>query len=403
MKSKAFRCTTAMILLAALPVPVRLAAQDSHQKEQAAKYLIINLGSGLGGKNGSAATSINDLGFEAGSAFIGSSNVQHAVVWVYGFPFDLGSLGGPGTSSSVVFPGLNDRGEVVGITETANPDPLQEPWSCSAFIARAAGTSCVGFVWRNGVMTALPTLGGSNGFAASLNNRGQVVGWAETTTHDPTCDTKGSGQVLQFRAVIWEPNGQVVQLPPFHGEPDQAAVTINDRGQVAGISGTCGQAVGGVSATHAVLWDNNGTVTDLGNHLGGQGWNTPLSINNEGVIVGFTNVSNDAGNPTFRAFIWSRSTGKEMSLGTLPGDAISEALSINDDGQIVGVSLGAGFTHSRAVIWLDGAPTDFNSLPLTGAALKLTAANAINNRGEITGTATDQNNSAVSFLAIPLD
>jgi hypothetical protein len=67
------------------------------------------------------------------------------------------------------------------------------------------------------------------------------------------------------------------------------------------------------------------------------------------------------------------------------------------------VSFGAGFSHPRAVIWLNNVPTDMNGLQLTGAALKLTVANAINNRGEITGTASDKDGNPVSFLAIPLD
>jgi uncharacterized membrane protein len=402
MKSKVSRCTTALILFVfvALPFSARLAAQARAAHEQNPGYLIINLGNGLGAKSGSAATSINDFGFVAGSAFTGTGSVQHAVLWVYGFAFDLGSLAGPATSSSVPFLGLNDRGEVVGITETATPDPLNEPWSCSAFITRTPGTSCVGFAWRNGVMTALPTFGGSNGFAAGVNNLGQVVGWAETAAQDPTCDHT-QNQFRQFRAAVWEPNGKVVQLPAFHGEPDQAAVAINDKGQIAGISGICGFAIGALSATHAVLWDG-GAVTDLGN-LGGTGWNTPLAINNEGVIVGFTNTAKDVSTLNWHAFIWTRSSGKEHDLGLLQGDVISEATSINDDGQIVGVSFGAGFSHPRAVIWLNNVPTDMNGLQLTGAALKLTVANAINNRGEITGTASDKDGNPVSFLAIPLD
>ncbi len=398
MRSKGLRCITAMILCAALPSSVRLAAQDRPDHSQAPRYLLVNLGNGLGSKSGSTAAAINDLGFEAGAAFVGSGSVQHAVLWVYGFAFDLGSLAGPAASSSVVFPGLNDRGEVVGITEIATPDPLNEPFSCGFFITRAPGTSCVGFAWRNGAMTALPTLGGSNGFAAGVNNLGQVVGWAETATHDPTCNPP---QVRQFRAVVWEPNGQLVQLPAFHGEPDQAAVAINDKGQVAGISGICGDAVGALSAKHAVLWDG-GTMTDLGN-LGGVGWNTPLAINDQGVIVGFTNLANDASILQFHAFVWTRSSGREHDLGVLPGDAISEATSVNDQGQIVGVSFGTGFSHPRAVIWINGVPTDMNSLQLTGASLTLTVANAINNHGDITGTANDPNGNPVSFVAIPID
>ena len=36
----------------------------------------------------------------------------------------------------------------------------------------------------------------------------------------------------------------------------RAATAINDKGQVVGISGACGVAVGDVSAAHAVIWEN---------------------------------------------------------------------------------------------------------------------------------------------------
>jgi uncharacterized membrane protein len=393
MISKVSRCIIALVLFAA---PIRVAAQDQPAQASTPKYFVIDLGDPLGG-NFAQGTSINDLGWVAGSSLLTDGVTQHAELWFYGFPLDLGTLGGP--SSNVVFPGLNDRGEVVGISETDEVDPLNESksWSCSAFIA-PTGHKCVGFVWRYGAMQPLPTLGGNNGFAAGVNNLGQVVGWAENTVHDPTC---APPQVLQFKAVIWGPNGEVEQLPSFHGDPDQAAVAINDKGQVVGVSGICGSAVGALSATHGVLWDH-GTVTSLGGLEGGVGWNTPDAINNQGVVVGFTNVTNDPANPTFRAFIWTKESGREQSLGVLPNDAISEATSINNLGQIVGVSYGAGFTHARAVLWVNGVPNDMNSFQLTGAPLFLTVANAINDRGEITGTATDQKNNTVTFVAIPV-
>lgn len=398
MNSKVLRYMTALLMLAA-PAAVRLAAQDQPERAAASaqKYFVIDLGDPLGG-NSSQGTAINDFGWVAGSAFEPDDTTQHAELWLYGVPLDLGTLGG--ASSVSVFPGLNDRGEVVGISETAKVDPLNESksWSCSAFLA-PTGHTCVGFVWRFGQMTPLPTLGGNNGFAAGVNNQGQVVGWAENTVHDPTCV---SPQVLQFKAVVWGPNGQVQQqLPGIHGDPDQAAVAINDLGQVVGVSGICGSAVGALSAKHAVLWDH-GTATDLGNALGGVGWNTPDAINNEGVVVGFTNLTDDPGAPVFRAFVWTKSSGRETSLDPLPNDAISEATSVNDLGQIVGVSFGAGFAHARAVIWINGVPKDLNSFPLSGAPLTLTVANAINNLGEITGTANDANGNQVTFVAIPV-
>ena len=54
-------------------------------------------------------------------------------------------------------------------------------------------------LWQNGTLTALPLLGGNNGFATGINNSGQAVGWAETTRRDPTCVLP---QVLQFEAVL---------------------------------------------------------------------------------------------------------------------------------------------------------------------------------------------------------
>ena len=397
----------ATILLGALPAGQALAAMPgqalsapSPLSSQPVMYKLVNLGTGLGGASSSAA-SINDFGFVSGQALVaGSSTVDHAVLWVYGFPFDLHTLGG--TSSGQAFAGgLNDLGEVVGISETANLDPNSEPWSCGAFFAqRQLGHACVGFRWRNGVMTALPTLGGPNGFAAGVNNLGQAVGWAENTVRDPTCDATVP-QVLQFKAVVWEPDGRTVQLPGYRGDPDQAAVAINDKGQIVGVSGICGTAVGALSAKHALLWDH-GKVTNLGD-LGGVGWNTPDAINDNGEVVGFANTANDVNTLAFHAFLWTRSLGRMVDLETLPGDAISEAEGINDQGQIVGISFGAGFSHPRAVVvFQDRVMRDLNGLVVDNPGLALTNAAAINALGWITGSANDQNGRQVTFLAIPV-
>src|SRR6266516_2067060 len=120
----------------------------------------------------------------------------------------LGTLGGP--NSIVQWPGVSSNGIVAGITETAALDTLHEEWSCTAFLPSVTGHICVGFVWQDDVMTALPTLGVNQGFATSVNSAGQVVGWAETPVLDPTCNAP---QVLQFRAGLWEPKkGRMKQL-----------------------------------------------------------------------------------------------------------------------------------------------------------------------------------------------
>jgi probable HAF family extracellular repeat protein len=398
MKSKILTCMTTMALFVALTVPLRLAAQDQAEHHGQARYNVVSLGVPLGGTT-SGTAAINNLGWVAGASNLTGDATEHAELWLYGYPLDLGTLGGP--NSAVLWPGLNLWGAAVGISDTSDTDPLNEGWSCGAFLpASHAGHICLGFTWQWGVgMTKLPTLGGNNGFATSVNDFGQVVGWAENTVHDPTCVYP---QVLQFEAVVWGPSpGQIKQLPNYPGDPDGAATGINDKGQVVGISGICQNAVGNQSATHALLWQN-GTVIDLGN-LGGVAWNTPMAINNQGQIVGFSDLKGDQGgaNPNFHAFLWTKERGIK-DLGTLPGDAISEALGINDQGQVVGVSYGAGFTNPRAFIWRDGVMTDLNTLIPSNSSLYLQVGQEINDLGEIVGDATDQSSGKnPAFLLVP--
>jgi probable HAF family extracellular repeat protein len=358
-------------------------------------YQVTNLAS-LGGTS-SAGSSVNNRGWVAGISNFTGDRVQHAVLWKGDSIVDLGALGGPDRNSGVLWPVKSERGVIVGISQTAQPDPLGERWSCSAFFPAATGTGyqCLGFVWEDGVMRPLPTLGGTNGFATGVNNRGQIVGWAENTVHDPTCVAP---QVLQFRAVVWGPKeGEILELPPLPGDTVSAATAINNRGQVVGISGICDRAVGRFSAIHAVLWQD-GQPIDLGS-LGGVAWNTPMAINERGDIVGFSNVSAAAGGGfAAHAFLWTSRDGIR-DLGTLPGDSTSQALGINARGEIVGTSCDADF-NCRAFLWRNGVMTDLNTLVTSDYEDTLTTANDINNSGRITGQALEQATGAlVAFVA----
>jgi probable HAF family extracellular repeat protein len=239
------------------------------------------------------------------------------------------------------------------------------------------------------------------GFAAGANDLGQVTGWAENTVHDPTCDTIDSGQVLQFRPVVWGPaTGQIRELPLESGDTSGAATAINDRGQAVGISGICDQAVGRFSARHAVLWQH-GTVTDLGN-LGGVAWHTPMAINLQGHVVGFSNVSaSDGGSLHEHAFLWTPTSGMR-DLGLLyPGDVHSQATGINARDQVVGLSCTAHFAICHAFLWQNGSMTDLNKLA-GGYSGLLAQALDINDEGVITGLAVDADTgNQVAFVAKP--
>ncbi len=396
MKSMKLSCIIRIVLAAVVVTGTALAAFGQSQ-DQTPRYTVIKLGT-LGGI-ASGGNSMNDLGWEAGFSYLTGNQTQHAALWAYGLTIDLGTLGGP--NSSVAWPNHNDQGAIAAFGETAEVDPLGEDWSCSAFFPQPpTHHQCLGFIWQWGAKTPLPTLGGENGYAAGMNNRGQVVGWAETPKHDSTCVLP---QVRQFEGVIWGPGKNQVQiLPPYNDDPDSAATSINNEGQVVGVSGICQNSVGDLSAKHAVLWQD-GKVIDIGN-LGGSAWNTPGAINDRGEVVGFSDLPGDQNGANFNAeaFLWKKNGGIQ-NLGTLPGDTISEATGINNEGQIVGLScVDATFANCRAFLWQNGVMTDLNALVSNSSSLLLYYANDINSFGQIAGQAIDTNTGvAYAFLGIP--
>src|SRR5262249_36209533 len=86
-----------------------------------------------------------------------------------------------------------------------------------------------------------------------------------------------------------------------------------------------------------------------------------------------------------------------------PPHVDSEAYGINEARQVVGVSCDADFVDCRAVIWNHGnTPTDLNDLK-GGFSAMLSSATDINNKGEITGRATEPNTGALTaYVAVPV-
>ena len=373
-------------------------AQEQAPARHGTQYRVSNLDT-LGGTS-SGGNSINDRSWVAGYSRLTGNQTRHATVWrnrQHHSLLDLGTLGGP--NSSVTWNVKNTEGIIVGISQTADPEPLGEAWSSAAFYSgpNAVGFINLGFVWEGCQMRGLPNFpGGDNGFATGANNLGQVVGWAENDVHDPTCV---SPQVLQFRPAVWElgPPDQIHDLPLISGDSSGAATAINDNGQVVGISGICDQAVGRHTAKHAVLWENGG-ATDLGN-LGALWWNTPTAINQQGDIVGFAGAPNDPDGNFLQAFIWTVRGGMQP-LGFLPGDVHSEAYGINERRQVVGLSCDAN-GNCRAFIWENSVMRDLNDLKQPDFSARLETAKDINDKGEITGRAIDANNVRTAYLAVP--
>lgn len=358
------------------------------------RYTITDLPS-LGGTN-SRGNSINNRGWISGYSNLAGNQSRHAALWRDGTLTDLGTLGGP--NSAVTWSVKANSGIIAGIAQTAAPDPLGEAWSSAAFypLPNNAGFVNLGFVWENGQMRALPTLGGNNGFATGANSRGQVVGWAENSVHDPTCVPP---QQLQFRPVVYGKRAnEISELPLVAGDTSGAATAINESGDVVGISGICDQAVGRHTARHAVFWDKHGRVIDIGN-LGAPWWNTPTNINQRGDVVGFAGAPNDPDGNFLQAFMWTPEHGMQP-LGFLPGDVHSEAYGINEKRQVVGLSCDAD-GNCRAFIWESGVMRDLNDFKQPGYTATLEQARDINEAGEIAGRSLDPATGRKAFLATP--
>ena len=366
-------------------------ASTAEALTEAGRYVLVPLGS-LGGTS-SQGNSINDLGWVGGLSALAGNKTVHATIWRGRTPADLGTLGGP--NSAILWPSKNVIGLAAGVSETDQDQPLGERWSCNFFFPSKTGKTCLGVVWEHGKIRALPTFGGENGFATSANDFRQIVGWAETTVLDGSCT---GAQKRQFLAALWGPGeDDMRELPPLPGDSTSAATGINDRGQVIGITGACGIAVGGVSARRAIMWEGN-TITDLGT-LGGDGWNTPMALNAWGDVVGFANAP---GHPVSDfvplPFLWTPGRGIEP-LPLLDGHDNGQALGINAWRQVVGVSCAGG--DCRGVLWQDRKVIDLTAQILGGLNGTITNAGDIDDLGRIGGQFQDASGATTAFRAIP--
>jgi probable HAF family extracellular repeat protein len=255
----------------------------------------------------------------------------HAVLWKHSEIIDLGTLEGGHESQAFA---VNDKGQVVGAALNTIPDPFDP-----IFV-----TQIRAFLWQDGVMKDLGTLGGSEALAFLVNERGQVAGFSFTNS-TPNAST---GMPTQD-PFLWE-NGKMVDLGTLGGTVG-VANALNNRGQVVGQSNLAGDLT-----THPFLWDR-GVLTDLGT-LGGD-FGSAHWINDAGKIVGFASTSGDQ---ALHGFLWN--DGVITDLGTVNNEPCSTAQGINSKNQIVGISfncIAGGF----AWLWENGGPiVDLNTLVL---------------------------------------
>jgi probable HAF family extracellular repeat protein len=333
------------------------------------KGTLTDLGA-LPGINSSNVSWINDRGVPAGVSTTGNLDpvtgfpVANAVVWVGGHIFNLGTLDGGYESLATA---INDQGQIAGIASNSTPD------SNSLF---GLGTQTRAFLWQDGAMRDLGTLGGSDAAALLMNNHGQIAGISYESS-------------LAVAPFVWE-NGKMLNLGNFGGSFGGPG-WLNNRGQVVGASNLSGD-----TTAHPFLWTEAEGMKDLGT-LGGT-FGFANWINESGEVVG---AATNQGDEAVLAFLWKN--GVMTNLGTLDGDPCSVAINVNSRRQVVGSSVTDCLSDSgRAFLWENSGPMiDLNTFLPPGSDLSLTQGAYINDGGEILATGVLPNGDSRAVLLVP--
>ena len=275
----------------------------------------------------------------------------HAVMFRHGHVRDLGTLPGGDESQAMA---INDGVQVSGFADNGTPDPYSQ---------NGYATQTRAFVWHSGHMHDLGTLGGPDATVATQNASGQIAGDSYVNnTPDPVTG------VPTTHPYLWA-DGHMRDLGTLGGT--QSITTwLNDRGEVVGSSslrrnqvnpaylwtgtrlrdlgtlgGTFGLAwyvddagdvvgwstpAGDHTVVHAFLW-RHGTMTDL-NDPASTTCSLAESVNAAGTVVG--------GSCDGRALIWSG--GHQYDLDTMVGPTnvqLTEAAYINARGDIATIGV----------------------------------------------------------------
>jgi uncharacterized membrane protein len=448
---KAWTRIIALALLAALALPLQLAAQTNAtplHPHQYHHYQISDMGTFGGPSAGLQAPFFPRTGvLNNHGTLVGFANTP-AVDPYCGF----GLLCSAGDASQLQNGVTTDLGKLSGGIDS------QTNWISGNGLIAGLGDDGIplpgfpiprlhGLLWDHGIMTDLGTLpeGGNLVFPNGVNNRGEVVGAAQNLVPDPnTMFFPGYG--TQSRAFYWK-DGVMQDLGTLGTGTDATAALINERGQVVGWSYTnatpsaiCAEAgfgFGFALTTSSFIWDQQNGMRDIGG-LGGT-CTIATDLNDRGQIVGLSALPGDL---VMHPFVWDAATGMTDLLGA--SSALTNpffGLTINEHGVVAGSAIDAGFTAfypflwqkvggkwkqtnlevnsvttsinasgqvvgygNVSFLWEDGGPAaDLSTLVPPNSAVSRAEVNEINDRGEIAAQGWDASGNHHAVLLIPCD
>ena len=128
------------------------------------------------------------------------------------------------------------------------------------------------FLWENGVLTELGTLGGYGSSAWDISNMGQIAGGSVTADG-------------LYHAALWE-NSVITDMGGLEGYAGTCALSINESGQAVGASFNNADIL---SENNAFYWDRETGMINLNDYISpDSGWQLAWAsdINDLGNIVG---------------------------------------------------------------------------------------------------------------------
>jgi probable HAF family extracellular repeat protein len=313
-----------------------------------------------------------------------------AVLWKDGKIVDLGTVQG-GYESFVST--ANSRGQVVGLAMNTVPDP---------FNINGPGffpTQSRAFLWQHGDMQDLGTLGGDDATAILINERGQIAGNSYTnSTPNPTT---GIPTIDPF---LWE-NGKMTDLGTLGGTIGNPA-GFNNRGQVVGTSNLAGDLI-----SHPFLWTRAGGMQDLGT-LGGNTGVTNWINDNGDIVGKADLLQQQSPEDHHAALwrhglaIDLGVFPEDTSSNAYYVNSHVQVVGTSEDRAHMLIGVG-----EHAFLWEGGGPiVDLNTLIAPGSSLQLTYAVAINEAGEIVGLGVppgvppeDYETQGHAYVLIPCD
>src|SRR5215210_5316715 len=271
---------------------------------------------------------------------------------------DLGVLSGgslpPYGGFSYAF-GINEAGKVVGAASANFTNP-------------EVGAEEHPFLYSDGQMQDLGTLGGPYAYATDINDADKVVG-----------SSTMNAEAIERHAFLYG-GGQMQDLGTLQGYSESYATAINNNDEVVGLSSMTFQ-----DQERAFLY-SDGVMRDLGT-LGGA-TSSALGINEAGKAVGGAATSNGEGH----AFLYSG--GQMQDLGTL-GGSYSRAYDINDADKIVGSSTTRGDAEQHTFLYSGQNMQDLGTLE---GYTSYSYPTAINNADQVVGQSSDSEGTEHPFL-----